>query len=134
MNCVILGYGTPRRPLRSPQNGYPETNKQTHVRKATPMTITLQLSPEEETTLRTRAQAQGTDVEAVLHSLVAQLPPSPEKPVLNERQKAAIAMIDAWREEDKTDDEEELDRRDRELEELMANMSRWRAEEGRPPV
>ena len=98
------------------------------------MTITLQLAPEEVAVLTYRAQAQGVDMEAVLHGLVAQIVPPPEKPELNDRQRAAIALMDAWREEDKTDDPEELNRRDRELEEFKANMNRWRAEEGRPPV
>lgn len=97
------------------------------------MTVTLELSPEEEAALSRRAQAQGTDVEAVLHSLVAQIAP-PAQPELNERQRSAIALMQQWREEDKTDDPEEMEERDRELEEFKANMNRWRAEEGRLPV
>jgi hypothetical protein len=54
--------------------------------------------------------------------------------VLSDKNKALIALMEAWREEDKTDDPEELDRRDRELEEFKANINRWRAEEGRGPA
>lgn len=53
---------------------------------------------------------------------------------MTEKQKAAVALMQAWRQEDETDDPEELAERDRELEEFKANMNRWRAEEGRLPV
>lgn len=113
------------------------------------MTVTLELKPEEVTALHHRARAEGVGIEAVLHALVAQVPPPPAPkahgtpelrtpepgmPKLNERQKAAIALMQDWREEDETDDLEELARRDRDLEEFKANMNRWRAEEGRLPV
>ncbi len=100
------------------------------------MTVTLELKPEELTVLHQRAHAEGVDIETVLHSLVAQAAPPPaiEKPELNEKQKAAIALMQACRQEDETDDPEELAERDRELEEFKANMNRWRAEEGRLPV
>ena len=101
------------------------------------MTVTLELKPEEVTALRSRATAESVDIETVLHELVAHiaLPPAPEvreKPELTEKQKAAVALMQAWRQEDETDDPEELAERDRELEEFKANMNRWRAEEGRP--
>jgi len=103
------------------------------------MTVTLELRPEEVTALRSRATAEGVDVETVLHRLVAKIapPPAPEaqgKRELTEKQKGAIALMQAWRQEDETDDPEELAERDRELEEFKANMNRWRAEEGRLPV
>ena len=56
------------------------------------------------------------------------------KQELTEKQKGAIALMEAWRLEDETDDPEELAQRDRDLEEFKANMNRWRAEEGRLPV
>jgi hypothetical protein len=68
----------------------------------------------------------------VLHDLVAQV--QDEAPSLSEKQKAAIALLDKWREEDETDDPVELERRDAEFEEFKANINRWRAEEGRPPA
>ena len=103
------------------------------------MTVTLELKPEEVSALRRHANAESVDMETVLHSLIAQIPPpsAPEirpKPELTEKQKAAIALMQAWRREDETDDSEELAERDRELEEFKANMNRWRAEEGRGPV
>ena len=103
------------------------------------MTVTLQLKPEELTALHSRADAEGVDVETVLHRLVAQIAPSPasqtrEKREPTEKQKALAALLQSWREEDQTDDPEELAGRDRDLEEFKANMNRWRAEEGRPPA
>jgi len=101
------------------------------------MTITLNLNPEEMRALTDRARAQGVDVEAVLHDLLAKIapPPSPqERSELTEKQKGLAALMRAFHEEDQTDDPEELDRRDRELEESKANINRWRAEQGRPPA
>ena len=102
------------------------------------MTVTLELRPEEVVALRSRAEADSVDIETVLHKLVAQIaPPAPEapgKPELAEKQKALAALLQSWREEDQTDDPDELAERDRELEEFKANMNRWRAEEGRPPA
>jgi len=106
------------------------------------MTITLELKPDEIAALQSRAQAECVDLESVLHTLIARMPPlpAPEPPSLpeprelNETQRAAIALMQAWRQEDETDDPEELAERDRELEEFKANMNRWRAEEGRGPA
>ena len=102
------------------------------------MTLTLELRPEEFTALHSCADAEGVDVETVLHRLVAQIapPPAPETPgrwELTEK-KGLVALMEAWRREDETDDPEELAERDRDLEEFEANMNRWRAEEGRLPV
>ncbi len=101
------------------------------------MTVTLELRPEELAALSERAQADGVDIETVLHSLVAQIASAPapaphDKPELTEKQRAAIALMQSWREQDQTDDPEELAARDQELAEFKANINRWRAEEGRP--
>jgi len=79
------------------------------------MTITLELTPEEATALRRRAAATGTDVEAVLRGLIAALAPPPAPPAAKEF-------------------EEDPEERDREQAELRANLDRWRAEQGRPPL
>ena len=58
-------------------------------------------------------------------------------PALTPRQEMAKdigEMFDAWREEDETDDQEELARRDAEWETFKANMNANRADEGRAPV
>ena len=101
------------------------------------MTVTLELRPEELTALHRRAEAKGVDIETVLHELIAQIVPAPEaqeKRELTEKQKELAALLQSWRDEDQTEDPEELAERDRELEEFKANMNRWRAEEGKLPV
>jgi hypothetical protein len=99
-----------------------------------PLTVILELTPDEAETLTAQARAQGTDIETLLHRIIAQLTPTTERPSLTEKQKAAIALLDAWRDEDATDDDEELARRDAEFEEFKTNINRWRTEEGRPPA
>jgi hypothetical protein len=103
------------------------------------MTITLDLQPEELTALNARAQAQGVDIETVLHGLIAQIASAPAqeialKPNLPERNTAAISLIQGWREEDQTEDLEEREQRDRDLQDFKANINRWRVEQGRPPA
>ena len=92
------------------------------------MTITLELSLEQEACLE--AQAQGKPLETYLQDTLEEL----AKPTLTDKQKAAIALLDAWRAEDATEDESELERRDSELEEFKFNMNLNRAAEGRSPV
>lgn len=80
------------------------------------MTLTLELTLEEHDALRRRAEADGTGIEAVLHALIAALTPSlppgdaPGAP---------------------PDDLEERAERNREREEVQANLARWRAEQER---
>ena len=79
------------------------------------MTITLELTSEEQAALRRRAEAEGTGIEAVLRGLIARLAPPP----------AASLTPGAV-----PDDPEELAERDRERAEVQANLDRWRAEQG----
>jgi len=97
------------------------------------MTITIELQPDELAVLNDRAKSQGVGIDHVLHDLVAQLKASQPKMELqlNDTQKAAIALMQAWNKEDQTNDPEELAERERELEEFKVNINRWRAEEGR---
>ena len=102
------------------------------------MTVTLDLRPDELDALRRRADAEGVDIETVLHRLIALIgPPSTETQVkreVAEKQKGTTALMQAGRQKDETDDPEELAERDREREESKANLNRWLAEQGRPPV
>ena len=98
------------------------------------MVIQLELAPEEEAALKARAEAEGVDLPTVLHRLIREVGEAPDRPVLTEKQKAAIALFQSWLRERETLSDEELDRNDQEFEELKANMNRWRAEEGSPPV
>ena len=59
------------------------------------MTLTPELRPEEFTALHSRADAEGVDVETVLHRLVAQIAPAPApeaqgKRELTEKQKGLL--------------------------------------------
>ena len=84
------------------------------------MTITLNLTPEEHEALRRRAEADGTGIESVLHGLIAALtPPLPPGDATGD-------LLDD------PDDPEERAERDREREEVQANLARWRAEQGQP--
>jgi len=99
------------------------------------MTITLELRPEEVALLQNRAYAENVDIETLLHRLIAQStsPSAPqvgERPESPQKQQGLAALSQAWREKDETDDPEEQAEREREIEELKANLLRWRAEEG----
>ena len=94
------------------------------------MTLMLDLAPEQEAQLEEQAQAQGKRLDEYLHSVIAQL----ATPVLTAKKKAAIALLDAWREEDKTDDAEELERRDAELQAFKTNINANRAATGEEPI
>ena len=99
------------------------------------MTITLELRPEEVTALQNRAYAENVDIETLLHRLIAQSasPLSPQiagKTEFSEKKQGLAALNQAWRNQGETDDPEELAEREREMEELKANLLRWRAEEG----
>ena len=102
----------------------------TRKRKGEPMTVTLDLSPEQESRLQAQAQTQGKPLEVYLREAIDRLAP----PTLTAKQKAAIALLDSWRQEDATDDAAELARREAELAEFQAGMNANRADEGRPPV
>jgi ribosomal protein L12E/L44/L45/RPP1/RPP2 len=76
------------------------------------MIVTLELSDEELHALRPLADAEGMDMETVLHSLIAQLiPPAASHRPANLEEQA----------------EEEAEMR-REQEEMQANIARWHAE------
>jgi hypothetical protein len=92
------------------------------------MTLTLNLTPEEERRVR-KAAARGFNVEAMLHALIAGLPDAPET-----QEDRTLALIQQWREEDATDDPEELARRDSELAEFKANMNANRTLSGEEPI
>lgn len=103
------------------------------------MTITLELRPEEVTALQDRALAESVDIETLLHRLIAQMASlsasqAGKQPEFPQKQVGLSALSQMWRPQHETDDPEELAERDRELEELKANMRRWQAEEGRGRV
>ena len=98
------------------------------------MTFTIELTPEESRRVEV-AQAQGVDVSTLIRRVIDTLPAeTPAAPVLTEKQKAAIALLDSWRAEDATEDPAELERRETALQTLAASLNANRAAEGRAPV
>ena len=89
------------------------------------MSITIELNPQDEARLIAAAKAEGVDSAAIVQQLIHNYLPQP-KAVINRAPDAenqrAIDLLRSWREEDATDDEEELERRDRENAELMQNL------------
>jgi hypothetical protein len=90
------------------------------------MTLTIDVTPESLTRLEAQAQEEGKPLEEFLRSELERL----AAPTLTAKQKAAIALLDAWRAEDATEDPDELARRDAELEEFKANINANRAATG----
>ena len=113
------------------------------------MTLVIDLSPEEEKQIQETAKHRGLDVRQYIRECL-ELPELKDKsPAVQEKirqilaskpaapnakAQAAIDLLYQWRVEDATDDEEELARRDTELDEFKVNMNANRALEGRPPV
>jgi hypothetical protein len=91
------------------------------------MTLTIVLTAEEEQRVRARALAEGKPVDQVLHGLIAELPPA--RPGEN-----TLALLAKWREEDATDDPEELRRAADELEDFKAALNASREANGEQPV
>lgn len=100
------------------------------------MIVTVELSSEEAAVLEDRARAEGTDIQGVLRRLIASLapPPAGEKTEPDGGQVDTAALMGAWRRDGGADDPEERAERDREREEIKANMDRWRAEQGQRPT
>ncbi len=91
------------------------------------MTLILNLPPDVETALAADARRKGTTPERlVLHNLRQQYTidsvPASENHVKNNGDNAMLALFAQWEVEDATDDREELVRRQREGDELMAAL------------
>ncbi len=100
--------------------------------------ITLDLSPTEEAQIFTVARQTGLAPADYVKKLVQEnLPPvsiEVNAAPIDAENAAAIAQIQAWREEDFTDDPEELRKTDEELAGLMHNLNRNRIESGEKPL
>jgi hypothetical protein len=98
------------------------------------MTLTIQLTDDEKQRLTEAASSACVPPEEVVHRLIAEHLPgpaaredsAPEQPALH----PAIAMLRKWREEDYTDDPEELRRAEEELAEFKRQMNAPRKEAG----
>ena len=82
------------------------------------MTLTLELTEEETVRLEALAKAQGGDMAQIAHDLLAADLLSVAAPV----EDRTLNLLSQWAEEDDTDDPEELQRRDVETAEFMANV------------
>ena len=87
------------------------------------MTLTIELTSEQEARLADAARKERLEPTALASMWIEEhLPPVQAQVTPDARNQALIALLQSWREEDATDDEEELARRDIENEELMRNL------------
>lgn len=94
------------------------------------MTLTIELNPQEEAWITAQSTRQSLPPADIVKRLIdAQLPTKPA-PAISAKNAAAIAMLQAWREEDATDDPEEIRKAEEELEELKRNLNANRAAAG----
>lgn len=82
------------------------------------MTVTLDLPPETEAAVMREAEARGLPVPDYLLSLIEARPPTPDVSEQLAKNQAAIAFLRQIRQEDETDDSEEIARRERDWEEF----------------
>jgi hypothetical protein len=88
------------------------------------VTLTIDLTPEEEARLLAAARQAGTDVvECARQLLVERLPPIPLG-------QATRDLLRAWREEDATEDPEQIRRAEEELAEFKQALNETRAAAG----
>ena len=97
--------------------------------------ITLDLTPAEEAQIDAIARQIGLPPAEYVRKLVQEnLPPVPARPQISARNAAAIAQLQAWKEEEVTDDPEEIRKADAGLHELMQNLNKNRIESGERPL
>ncbi len=100
--------------------------------------ITLDLTPTEEAEIFTVARQTGLAPADYVKKLVKEnmppVPVGPEAPRISAKNAAAIAQLQAWKEEEFTDDPEELRQADADMEELQHNLNKNRIESGERPL
>ena len=89
------------------------------------MTLTIELTEEEAERLHNIALESKTDEAGAVRKLISDV-----YPVMDSENAAAIALLDAWQDEDSTDDPNELEQRDADLQELKAGLNANRAANG----
>ncbi len=91
------------------------------------MTVTLNLKPEVEAEITQQADAEGVTLQQRIDSMIAEAVKRRSPPLSPEEQRkknqAAIDLLNQWDEEDKTDDPEEITRRQAEWEEFKKGMN-----------
>ena len=89
------------------------------------MTVTINLKPDVEARVSQRAAKEGAAVSDYLERIIEETVQL-EKSNAEEKQEknqAALAMLQQWDEADKTDDPEEISRRQADLDDFMAAMN-----------
>lgn len=87
------------------------------------MTLTIELTPEQEARLADAAQKEGAEPSVLVSKWISEhLPPAKAQAAPDAENQAVIDLLRSWREEDATDDDQELERRDIENEALMKNL------------
>jgi hypothetical protein len=89
------------------------------------MTLTIELTEEEAERLHKIAIERKTDEAGAVRELISDV-----SPALAPENAAAIALLDSWRDEDFTDDPNELAQRDADLQELKAGLNANRTANG----
>ena len=92
------------------------------------MTLTIELTPEEEARLQAAARSAGMDVAECARRVLAEHLPSAAPG------QATRDLMRAWWEEDATDDPEEFRKAEEELAEFKAAMNETRAAAGARPL
>jgi hypothetical protein len=90
------------------------------------------MTSEQTTVLKAEADAGGTNERGVLDSLNAGLLKNNDD--VKPENRGLIELLDAWSEEDATEDPEELQRREVEWQALKSGLNANRAENGERPL
>jgi DNA mismatch repair ATPase MutL len=96
------------------------------------MDITIHLTPEEEARLKSQARQRGLELTQYARQQLGLNEPDTFTP--DAENQTLINLLRSWREEDATDDEEELERRDVELQAFKANINATRTVNAEEPV
>jgi|SRR5579871_226730 len=97
------------------------------------MTLTIELTPQEEAWLNAQAAQQSLPPADIVKRLIdAQLsvPVPQEAPTIDAESAAALALLNFYLETEATDDPEEIRKAEQELEEFKRNMNANRAATG----
>ena len=87
------------------------------------MTLTIELTPEQEARLADAARKERLDPTILASKWIEEhLPPVQAQVTPDAENQAVIDLLRSWREEDATDDEEELERRDKETQIFLHNL------------